>query len=243
MHTQRRKQHSRAVVVSVYFLLLMAAVLVQRSRSAAVEAELAACRASHDQFTQAAQRLGEVQLPLAAARTQADLVAWLSHPWPKTQVLAAVLQSFPDSIVLDELEVHRLSEQSPTAAALVRDQARAGTEEKDESKRPAAQRDLNRLRGEFDLRATVVSLAGRTRDVAALHACLGRLAQSGLVAKVELPSIESLEGQLGWSKFSARAVLVPGYGQPGGPEGKQSQPQQTSQTALHATPASSLSYD
>jgi Tfp pilus assembly protein PilN len=220
---QRTKQNWRMVVVSCYGLLLLAAVLVQRNRQQAMEAELALAGQQFDAATAQAAQLTELQSRLAADRKQAELLVWLRHPWPKTQILAEVLRSLPETVVLDELEIGReVNPQSAGAGAVVRSipVPGVGGGTTGEDKRSPAERDLDRLREEIDACLYVVSLAGRTQDTAALHAYLSKLGHSNLVAKVELLSVETLDDApaLG-SKFSARAILRPGYGQPGGPLG------------------------
>jgi hypothetical protein len=62
-------------------------------------------------------------------------------------------------------------------------------------------------------------LSGVTTDTAALERDLVALGEERLFVKVEMASLETNpEQRAGTWRFSARAIIRPGYGEPGGPE-------------------------
>jgi hypothetical protein len=98
----RRKVHGWrvAVVGAIAGMVLIAAVLQYRKRLA-LEDELALV-AQH--FTAAEAdlaRLGELQGRLAELESEAELITFLGHPWPRSLVLAAVVEPLPKSIRMD----------------------------------------------------------------------------------------------------------------------------------------------
>jgi hypothetical protein len=142
----------------------------------------------------------------------------LRHPWPRTQIVAAVIEPLTAEIVLDELRIARI-EAAPVYGGPLRDRQRANAlAEGQEDNRTPAQRDLAGFQETLDAASVVVTIKGTTRDNAALHIYLGQLGRSRLFAKVELLAIESNETTTGGaSKFGARLTLQPGYGQRNGP--------------------------
>jgi hypothetical protein len=82
-------------------------------------------------------------------------------------------------------------------------------------------RDQQHLRKENDRLVVVVRLTGVTRNTADLHTYLAEVVGSPLIAEAELSSIEGIQDEFenGWSRFAVRLIVLPGFGQPGGPDG------------------------
>ena len=216
---KRRSQPWRIVVVAVFAVLLAAAVCSQRGRKTQAEKELAAIMPQYELAASQDRKLAELHLQLNAARNAAELFTYLRHPWPRTQILAALLEPLPEGITLDELEITRQTPQNQTRPGRYsRMEDEAKKEELD--KLPPAVRDLKRLREEFDKTPTVVLISGTTAESAAVHRYLGQLGRASLFSKVDLDSLESAENdRAGRLKFQATLIVRPGYGQPGGPTG------------------------
>jgi hypothetical protein len=215
-HAQRKNQFWRLGVVVVYGALLAVAGYSQWLEKRRGEAQLAATADQHATVTAHATRLSELQAQLQTVRSQAELITYLRHPWPRTQVLAAVIEPLPAEITLDELRIHRL-DPPPTYGVPGRNRA-AAVPEGQEDKRTPAQRDLAGFQDTIDEGSVVAILKGTTRENAALHIYLGQLGRSRLFSKVELLKIESNETTTGGvSRFEARLTVLPGYGQRNGP--------------------------
>ncbi len=214
---QRQSQPWRIVVVAVVAGLLAAAVFNQQRRSRRTETELATIMPQHDLAVGRNRKLAGLHDKLKPARNDAELFTYLRHPWPRTQLLAAVLAPLPKGISLDQIHVTAdTSENRPRPERRFRAQSEPQDDQLD--KLPPAARDLIRLRDEFDQIRTVVLISGTTGESAAVHRYLGELGGSDLFAKAELDSLDSPEGgRAGTLQFRATLTVRPGYGQPDGP--------------------------
>ncbi len=219
-HAKRRNMVGRLLVLAAYVGLLAAGSVVQRARRAEAAAQLA--RAQHEVLAAQAlsQELAAWQQRLLAERACAELITYLEHPWPRTQLLAAILPQLPESIHLSELRVF-VSAESQRGGAFWQQASLGGKAEKDPPPEPAGV-DLARLRTERDAAATYIHLSGIAQEQGTLHSFLHQLSRDELFAALELISIESLRSGAefqGW-EFQARIKLKPGYGQTGGPQGQ-----------------------
>lgn len=216
---RRQSQPLRVVVVAVFGVLLAVAAFDQQGRKREADTELAKIMPRYDLAVGQNRRLAGLHTRLAPARDAAELFTYLRHPWPRTQLLAALLAPLPEGITLDRLQITR---QSPQRQLRPERRRRTENEAQDDDlqKLPAAARDLKRLRDEFDKTPTLVLISGTTGESAAVHGYLGALTGSYLFSKAELDSLESAEdGRAGVLEFSATLTVRPGYGQPGGPDG------------------------
>ena len=222
-HVQRRAQPWRLIVAVAFGVLLTTAVCAQYDREQRTAAQLAAVIPQHELVLAERGQLDQIQSQLLAARKRAELVTYLRHPWPRTQLLSALLLPLPDEVTFQQLQI--VSRRPPGQGSpdrRERSEGRFRVEQlaEQEDNLPPAQRDLEQLRGECDRTETVVLLSGITTDSAALHTYLGRLGDSELFAKAELDSIETAQhGQTVEQQFNATLIVCPGYGQPDGPVG------------------------
>jgi Tfp pilus assembly protein PilN len=218
---RKARQQSKpwqAIVVSAMVVLVAVAAVGQYRELGSLRAELARIEPQYEQTVAMSNHLSLLQEELKHARAEAALLTYLRHPWPRTQLLRALLEPLPDAIVLTELEI------SNELPAVPGTRQRSRLQPDDDSKATAtiapAERDLADLRQRSDFVHTVLRVSGATNDSAALHRYLGSLARSSLFRKAELESIESTENQDGRGvRFRATVVVRPGYGQPGGPTG------------------------
>jgi hypothetical protein len=216
-HVRRQWQPWRIVVVVAFVVLLVAAVLSQQNRKRQAERELAAIMPQYELAVSRNRRLAEIQAQLSTARNAAELFTYLRHPWPRTQLLAALWAPLPEAVTLRELKI---TPEMPQGRAQSQRRSRTKSEAEDGelAKLPPAVRDLKRLRDECDTTQTVVLISGMTSESAALHRYLGELGRASLFTKADLDSLESAENDpAGTLQFRATLVVRPGYGQPGGP--------------------------
>ncbi len=218
-YARRQAQPWQILVVVTVVAVMAAAAVSQSSRRSRVRRELDAVAPKYDLAVSRNAQLAKIQAELETARTRAELFTYLRHPWPRTQLLAAMLAPLPDEITLGHLQITRElpRDQSPNRR---RSRAQRKEEEDQLANLPPAARDLKRLRDECDKMETVVLISGVTTDGAAVHRYLGELAKTSLFCKAELDSSESVQGDRpGTEQFHARLVVRWGYGQPGGPTG------------------------
>ncbi len=219
-HRQARKRSKpwQAVVTLTFAAIVAVAAVGQFRQHAALRGELELLAPQYEQAAAANDRLVKLRTELKEVRAEAALLTYLRHPWPRTQLLRALLEPLPDEILLSELEITT----GATAATgpSQRRRSRSDEEEKALAALTPAGRDLAALREEVDAVPTVIRVRGATSDSAVLHHYLGALARSSLIQKAELESIERSEREDGRNvRFRATIIVRPGYGQPGGPTG------------------------
>jgi len=216
------------VVVALFGSVIAVTAVVQLGFRRAAHQRLAEVDSQHNQARAQTDRLTQLQENLNSLRHAADLHTYLKHPWPRTRILAALTAPLPESILLEELRIIRDDAPAQDAAEETEVKRRPpnATEGDETDQLSPAQKDLKRLRNEIDGTDVVVHIAGVTNDAAALHQYLATMGNSSLFAKVELSSIESLgpEYARGASRFNARLVVLPGFGQPGGPDAPETPP-------------------
>ena len=216
---QRQSQPWRIVVAVAFAVLLGAAAFTQQGRKRQAEKRLEAILPQYELAVSQNRKLAELHARLNTARNAAELFTYLRHPWPRTQLLAALLAPLPEGITLEQLQITRqLPQDRAPPERYFRTENKAKDDELD--KLPPATRDLIRLRDEFDKNPTLVLISGTTRESAAFHRYLGELGGASLFTKANLDSLESPENDpAGPLEFRATLVVRPGYGQPGGPTG------------------------
>ena len=218
-HVQQRFQPWRIVVVAAFAVLLTTAVFSQQIRKSQAEKQLTALIPRYTLAVGQKRKLAELHAQLTPARNTAELFTYLRHPWPRTQLLDALLAPLPEGITLERLHITGEAPQSPLwpgRPASLRDEA----EGRQVDKLPPAAGDLKRLRDEFDAITVVVSISGVASDSAAVHRYLDKLGRARLFTKADLDSIEGAKSDpAGGVEFHARLTVRPGYGQPGGPVG------------------------
>jgi hypothetical protein len=213
-HAKRHQHRWRIAVVAVFAGLLTLAAWAQHQRRRSVERDFAACLKRYDQAQQVALRVQRLEGECQALRAEADLAAYLQHTWPASRIVASLLEGLPETIGLESLHVQPSAEQ--TAAAPTARERRSNTDAQ-ETRLPAEQ-DLDRLLAEAAAERQIVLLAGQARDLARLHAWLADLAAKDLFERAELLSLEAGEEQGAAATFTARVVVRPAHGEPGGPD-------------------------
>lgn len=190
-----------------------------------VRTELAALTSRHAAAIMQENRGTLLREKLHAARQHAALVNYLQHPWPRSQILAAILKPLPESITLQDVRIARdaggvrnLTAQLPSRARTL-----AASPQEELAKLSPVERDLKVFRDEYDGVRLLVTLGGVTSEGSDLHEYIAHLTQHPLVAKAEIitfdgnaPAATPAAGKR-LSQFQVRVVIQPGYGQPGGP--------------------------
>jgi Tfp pilus assembly protein PilN len=217
-NAQRRVQLWRMAVLACFAALLCAAAIGEYEVQRSTKHELEQVCTHYDLALADSQRLANLEQARDACRAEADLLTFLRHPWPRTRILAQLVAPLPDTIIFTRLQIERQRTTGKSAAPMTMIPQDPAVAAAALARLSPAQRDLRRLREEIDGSQTVVILEGTTRENTALHSYLGKLAAAPMFSAAELTSIESLEKeQPGASRFSARLVVRPGYGQRGGP--------------------------
>jgi len=205
------------VVVVVFGTAIGATALFQHVLKRRALAELAEVEPLYQAAVGENNRLVELQSQLRAASSEMELVAYLRHPWPATQVLRAVVEPLPPELVLLEIELVAGKSANPQTAR-GSFAAPAKGEAQQQAQLTDAQADLAKLREARDLSPRTITLVGTTHDEHALHRYLAQLSRDELFANVELDEVERLSADgAAPLRFTVQVMLAPSYGQEGGP--------------------------
>lgn len=229
---QRRWYERRILLLAGLAAMIAAAAWGQSHRTLRLRVQLASCQPACTAAAQTRENLNQLQSQLQLARTSADLVTYLRHPWPRTRILAALLDPLPNDIRFEDLEIVW---EAPAGAKPARLRSPAAQEEKEGELAALAPpaRDLERLRDQTDPQQTVVTITGVTSDSAALHEYLSALGRERLFSKAQLQSSGIDRSDPTWIRFSVALVVRPGYGQPGGPSGADARPSRENRPEDH----------
>ena len=211
---KRRAQLWQLVVIACFGSMLLVAEMGHRSHQQSARNDLAAVEGRYAAAETQSQHLANLESQLSPLRARAELLTYVRHRWPTSQILAAIVRSAPDSVTFSALEVSRDVVHKPQERPATGD---AGPKDPAADKLPPDSRDLKQFRAESASSQTVVTLSGTMTDPGELHAYLESLARNRLFAKVALNSIASPATDSAAARFSARLVVRPAYGDPGGP--------------------------
>ena len=219
----RRNRAWRMSVFIVFGLMVAGTALFQHTLRRRAELELAEVKAQYDVAIVQSNHLNESQAQLRTMRGKSDLYTLLDHPWSRTRILQAVLETLPEEATLSSLQINRDS--PPTRAAIQRNMVqRTFGAAKDEQKALQhllpEERDQQQIREKLNATQTIVVMSGTTRDQRAIHDYIGRLERNDLFVKAEITSIEQARSDpTAAMLFAVRLVVRPAYGLTGGPTG------------------------
>jgi Tfp pilus assembly protein PilN len=216
----RRGQLWHVGVFVAFGGLIATAAIYQFATTRTLQAQLDAVQPQYDLESRKSDHLSKLRNQLNSLDEKADLICYLDHPWPSTQVLTAVVTPLPESIKLKELRI--VAERAVIDRHEESPHRRAKTDPNEKSKGEQlslTRQDLKTLRDLYDQGRTVVHLSGTARDTNDLHGYIANLSHNSLVRNAELSSIEAVKGDAeeNASRFQVRLVIAPGFGQPNGP--------------------------
>ena len=212
---QRRAQAWWCLIGAAFAVVVLLAASMQWMIRYGIERELALIAPKYAEALKRQNELHAIRQEIEEAEEVADLYAYLSHPWPRSQLLAAVIRPLPESVRLTEIIVtHEALPVGPPITPA--SSASSGTKELPSS----AAADLTLLRAECDGRQTVLILVGTATTLSELHAYVDRLGRSPLIAAAHLKGVETAAVGIsaGEARFHLHVAVRPGYGQEGGPE-------------------------
>ncbi len=216
---ERRRQLARQVLIGaavVGFVAVAAAAQAYWAKN--VRRELATLTPQCERVAAQTAELNKLQAELQVAQAEAQLLTYLRHPWPCTQLLAALTAPLPDTITFRELRINHGSSKAADAQDPATRLDRKVLE-KLLAQLPRAGRDLKALRELCDFTPISISLLGVASDSAAVYRYLNELSKNRLLAKVDLVSLENSSHQEDHLEFKTAILVNPGYGQPNGPHG------------------------
>ncbi|NLS94382.1 MAG: hypothetical protein GXX96_19670 [Planctomycetaceae bacterium] len=235
---RRSNRHGRPwqIVVACAAIGLLLVVAVGQSRALTqIKGRLTEIEPERRVLDARLAQLADLRERLAGTEARAQLLSYRNHPWPKTQLLAATLRSLPDAVVFRRIQIT-----PENLSSLPSQRASTEAEEEDATTLAPAVRDMRLLQQECDSSVVAITLEGTTTDGIELHRYLDRLNRVPLLDKVTLHSLDSTEDDSEAKfRFEARLTVRPGFGQPGGPDGRSSQVAQANSGLLPTLPNTS----
>lgn len=146
--------------------LLVIASISQNLHRRFVEKELAEITPAYEFACCQKQQLSEIQTRLKQREIEAELIAYLHHPWPCSQLLSALVLRLPEEITLQQLQITHEGV-SYTAPAERRPTTIPVNPAEQQNSQTPAQRDLLFLHSLCDNKQTIIILSGVTTDSAA----------------------------------------------------------------------------
>jgi hypothetical protein len=211
---QRRAQAWWCMAAAAFAVVVLVAASTQWMIRDGIERELAKIEPKYEEALKRQAKLRSVRQEIERAEETANLYAYLSHPWPRSQILAHAIRPLPDSLRLTEITITYEAVPTPPSVA----PAASSNGPAKELPSPA-QSDLAQLRAECDGRQTIVSIVGTATTLSELHAYVDQLGKSPLIEAAHVQAVETTAagGNALEPRFHLHVAVRPGYGQDGGP--------------------------
>lgn len=211
---QRRVRYWWALVVCLFGGVVIATGSLQWLSVLRIKHELSRLEQQVVTFRQLDQNLLDIESKVAAVSHSANLYTFLKHPWPRTQILAAVVQPLPQEMELTSIRIaESLIAKGPQPAAVAE-----GTEPPPPAHPAVA--DLQQLHNTHEAQRVVVMIEGTAQEVEHLHYYLDALGRHALVAEARLNSMETRKYEThSLVVFQLQLTIKSGHGLSDGPAG------------------------
>ncbi|WP_254508911.1 PilN domain-containing protein [Anatilimnocola floriformis] len=184
---QRRVRWWWALIVCLFGGIVVATASLQWLSVQRVKRELAQLELQCKTHRQLDQELLALETKVASLSHSANLYTFLKHPWPRTQILAAVVSPLPEEVQLTSIRIaETLVAKKPAVGATPE-----ASVEANKPTPPAAVADLQQLHDAHEAQRIVVHVAGSVKEAETLHAYLESLARQPLIAEARLSGMET----------------------------------------------------
>ena len=191
--------------------LVAAAAITQQYRWRRVRADLVNVTPAYVAAVNAQHRLADLQRQVDQARACAELYTYLRHPWPRTQLLAALLGPLPDDITLQTVQIRRETA-GASSPANARPQAGGKAHDASLAALLPARRDLANLHERIDPTRTIMIVTGRATASSAVYRYLGELDAAQIFDRAHLDWLNIADDGRA-VRFQVVLGVQPGYGQ------------------------------
>ena len=211
---QRRVRWWWALIVCLFGGIVLASGSLQWINVQRVKRELHLLEGQCQSFRQLDQQLLELEAKVATLSHSANLYTFLKHPWPKTQILAAVVHPAPKELQLTSI---RISEALVAKKPAANVSPEAGPAEAVKPAHPAVA-DLQQLHDAHETQRIVVAIDGTVHETETLHTYLEALGSQPLVAEARLNSLETRKLEThSCVVFQLQITIKSSYGATDGP--------------------------
>lgn len=207
---EKRKSHnfqvSRLLLIVVIVAGMSAVLLYQLAALHSVNRQVAALDEQHNKVMQLMQEVERRRGEVVVKRHHAKLLTFLDHPYPKSQIIAAIANPLPSEITITRLEV--------TVEQLANNNAKPPSEKgKKAPQGHSMELDLKQLIEEVKTRRCTVEVEGTTDDTSCLYTFLASLHQAEIIESAKIESIDPHQKTDGseFSNFTAHVKVKRGY--------------------------------
>lgn len=212
---QRRVRYWWALVVCMFGGIVVGSGSLQWLSVLKIKHELTRLETQVATFRQLDQQLLQIETQVAAVSHSANLYTFLKHPWPRTQILAAVVKPLPEEMELTSIRIgESLVAKGPKPAL----PAETGAEAPPPAHPAVA--DLQQLHNAHEAQRVVVMIEGTAQEVEHLHNYLDALGRHVLVSEARLNSMETRKYETySLVVFQVQLTIKSGHGLSDGPAG------------------------
>ncbi|QDU75068.1 hypothetical protein Pan97_20890 [Bremerella volcania] len=209
-YREKRKSHnfqiSRLLLIVGIVAGMSAVLLYQLASLHSVNLQVAALDQQHEKVMQLMQEVDRRRNEVAVKRHHAKLLTFLDHPYPKSQVIAAIANPLPTEITITRLQV--------TVEQIAAANAKPASEKgKAVPKGHPMELDLKVLIDEAKSRRCTVEVEGTTDDTSCLYTFLASLHQAEIIESAKIESIDPQQKTDGseFSHFTAHVKIKRAY--------------------------------
>lgn len=212
---QRRVRWWWALIVCMFGGVVVVTASLQWFNVQRIKKELQQLETQCAAFRQLDQQLLEIEDKVSALSHSANLYTFLKHPWPRTQILAAIAKPLPPELQLSNVRITDSLVAKPIKPA----SPESATAETAAPAHPAVA-DLRLLHDAQESQRLVVMVEGSAKEVEALHGYLEALARHPLIAEARLNSMETRKFEThSLVVFQLQLTITAGHGLSDGPAG------------------------
>jgi len=200
-------QVSFTLVIGLLVTVLLIPTIFQVISLQRVWREIAAIEEDYNRVQELRMSVGNKQHRVETARHHAQLLTYLMHPHPRSQILSTVTNPLPDEILVRRIHIGPMKQ-----GKTLRLESEAEAETKN---LPPMLADLQQLVNENSARRLHVKIEGTTQDTGILYEYLANLHNAELIAGAKIESIDpkiELDGTE-VSDFTAFIQLKRGHAQ------------------------------
>ena len=204
---RRRAGLWRFVLVLLLGGAVTAASLGQFAYKAKVKAQLLDIQPLLAQAHAMEANSAQLKTELSKASQTAKLYAIVQTPWPKTQVIAAIVAPLNESIIVREIHHSRQGMQNSSR----RDpmfEFQLGPSDDTNQTTSDTETDLAAIKAQLYQSRDVIKIVGETNNQAVLHNFLEKLDESPLFETVELIEVDTITSQDSQPRLQFTASIV-----------------------------------
>ncbi|MHC2066832.1 hypothetical protein ACYFX5_05135 [Bremerella sp. T1] len=197
---------SRLLLLVVVAAGMSVMLLYQLASLHSVNHQLAEVEEHHERVSKLMQEVELKRIEVAQKRHHANLLTFLDHPFPKSQVIATIANPLPVEITITRIQL-------ATPISQVKNSRPATEKGKAAPQGHPMELDLKQLLGETSQRRCVIELEGTTDDTSCLYTFLAELHQADIVESAKIESIDPQVKADGreFSNFTAHIKIKRGH--------------------------------